>query len=53
MIRLTPDVLCGHRMTQGQTPPPTPTNEDRIRKFRQSAPVVLANGKRWKWHRKH
>ncbi len=33
------------------TPPPTPTNADRLREYRQAAPVVLANGKRWKWHR--
>ena len=47
------NILFARHLKQSHTPPPTPTNEDRLRAFRQAAPVTLANSARWKWHRKH
>lgn len=47
------NILFARHLKQHHVPPPTPTNADRLRDYRQAAPVVLANGKRWKWHRKH
>ena len=46
-------ILFARNLKQHSTPPPTPTNEDRLREFRKAAPVTLANSTRWKWHRKH
>ena len=46
-------ILFARNLKQNSTPPPTPTNEDRLREFRKAAPVTLANSARWKWHRKH
>ena len=46
-------ILFARNLKQGHTPPPTPTNEERLREFRKAAPVTLANSARWKWHRKH
>lgn len=47
------NILFARNLKQNSTPPPTPTNEDRLREFRKAAPVTLANSNRWKWHRKH
>ena len=47
------NILFARNLKQNSTPPPTPTNEDRLREFRKAAPVTLANSARWKWHRKH
>ena len=47
------NILFARNLTPGHPPPPTPTNEDRLREYRQAAPVTLANSARWKWHRKH
>ena len=47
------NILFARHLKQHSTPPPTPTNEDRLREFRKAAPVTLANSARWKWHRKH
>jgi len=47
------NILFARNLKQNSTPPPTPTNEDRLREFRRAAPVTLANSARWKWHRKN
>ena len=47
------NILFARNLKQHHTPPPTPTNEERLREFRKAAPVTLANSARWKWHRKH
>lgn len=36
---------------RGHNPPPTPTNEDRYRTFRDAIPVTLGNARRWPWHK--
>ena len=41
-----------HREPGAWDIPRTPTNEERLREFRKAAPVVVANGKTWKWHRR-
>ena len=46
-------ILFARHLKQSSTPPPTPTNEDRLREYRNAAPVTLGNSTRWKWHRKH
>ena len=36
---------------KSQTPPPTPTNRERIQAYRALAPVELGNGRQWEWIR--
>lgn len=45
-------VLFAHRLRHqgGKDIPPTPTNADRIRAYREVAPMELGNTRRWKWH---
>lgn len=45
--------LFARRLRTHHTPPPTPTNRERIRAYRALAPVELGNGNQWKWHRKY
>lgn len=45
-------ILFARNLKQNSTPPPTPTNEDRLRQYRQAAPVTLANSAPRKWHRR-
>lgn len=45
------DPLFARKLREkNQTPPHTPTNEDRLREYRMKAPVRMGNGWRWQWH---
>lgn len=43
------NILFARHLKQGHTPPPTPTNADRLREFRKAAPTQLGNGHPWPW----
>lgn len=46
-------ILFAKRMKhQGKTGiPRTPTNEDRLREYRQRAKQELGNSRKWAWHK--
>lgn len=46
-------ILFAKRMTRqyAKDIPRTPTNEDRLRQYRQRAAAETGNARRWKWHK--
>ena len=47
-------ILFARRMKSKSDPVPgTPTNEERLKDFRQRATTILGNGWRWAWHSWH